>query len=237
MTDEEWISGYNAYQGNECTAPAQTQTQTSTQPVSAAPALIDNCCFVDRACNTDQEWTDGYWAFQNGQCSAPAQSQSVTSAQPAGNETGSTDNCCFAGWQCNSDQEWVNGFYAFQSDQCHASPESWAPAAHVDSCCQLGWSCTIEADWIIGRWVIEDGFQCGVPVQSSVQGLIIEGTETFIGQLTAALDLLRNRAPHWYAYVVRGAQKIRGGPWGPGTFAIAGAFNIAPPMLKKAQSR
>ncbi|MCY4021243.1 MAG: hypothetical protein OXG39_17690 [Chloroflexi bacterium] len=34
---------------------AMTQTQTA--------ASIDNCCFVDRQCQTDQDWTEGYWEF------------------------------------------------------------------------------------------------------------------------------------------------------------------------------
>ena len=231
--DQEWIDGYWAFQNNQCAAPSTSQDQTPSQPAGNETGPIDNCCYVDRQCNNDQEWMDGYWAFQNGQCAAPSTSQDQTSPQPAGNETGSTDNCCFAGWQCNSDQEWVNGFYAYQSDQCHASPESWTPAAHVESCCQLGWSCTIEADRWIGRHVIENGWQCGAPIQVPVGNMILEGSETFIAQVTAALELLKSKAPHWYAYVVRGAPKIRGGPWGPGTFAIAGAFNIAPPHAEE----
>ena len=42
--------------------------QTQTQPLTSQ---IDNCCFVDRQCNSDAEWTSGYRAFQNNQCPAP----------------------------------------------------------------------------------------------------------------------------------------------------------------------
>lgn len=35
------------------------------------PSDIDNCCFVDRQCQTDQEWVDGYWAYQRNECPAP----------------------------------------------------------------------------------------------------------------------------------------------------------------------
>ena len=59
-------------------------------PVSTAPrhttqspiSHVDNCCFVDRQCQSDAEWTSGYWAFQNGQCTAGARSAASTS--PAG---------------------------------------------------------------------------------------------------------------------------------------------------------
>ena len=47
-----------------------TRVQGSEETVSQPANNIDNCCFVDRQCNSDQQWTDGYWAFQNGQCTA-----------------------------------------------------------------------------------------------------------------------------------------------------------------------
>ena len=79
-TDEEWMIGYYAYQGNECTAPVQTET--TTQPVASTTSQIDNCCFVDRQCTTDQEWTGGYWAFQNNQCGVPAERSATSSSEP-----------------------------------------------------------------------------------------------------------------------------------------------------------
>ncbi len=38
------------------------------------PSDIDNCCFVNRQCQTDQEWVDGYWTYQRNECPAPAPS-------------------------------------------------------------------------------------------------------------------------------------------------------------------
>ena len=215
--NEVWMAGWVSH------TRVDSGGQTSSQ--SGTTAQIDNCCFVDRQCNSDQEWTDGYWAFQNGQCAAPTQSQSETSTQPAGDETGPTDNCCFVDRQCNSEYEWVVGFYAYQHNQCGTAP----PSGIFTSCCQLGWNCTIEADRIIGQWVIEDGFDCEAPIQVAFGRTILEGSDEFITQVTAALEYLRSRVPHWYAFIVNGVPKIRGGPWGPGTFAVAGAFNIAPP--------
>ena len=46
------------------------------QSLSQSNQIIDNCCQVDRQCNTEQEWTAGYYAFQKGHCSAALQAQS-----------------------------------------------------------------------------------------------------------------------------------------------------------------
>ena len=60
-------------------------TRLDQGPAAASPASdIDNCCFVDRQCQTDQQWTDGYWAYQRNEC--PAQptpvAQSSVSQSP-----------------------------------------------------------------------------------------------------------------------------------------------------------
>lgn len=83
-----------------------------------AAAQVDNCCGLDRQCQTDQEWTDGYWAFQHGQCAAPAQSQATSNA-PA-----QVDNCCFVDRQCHTDAEWTDGYWAYQQGQCPAAAQS-----------------------------------------------------------------------------------------------------------------
>ena len=93
-----------------------SHSRVDAQPTAVA-ADIDNCCFVDRQCQSDQEWTDGYWAYQNKQCAAPATAVSAPSASP---ETAASDvnNCCFLGWNCQSDQEWERGFWNYQVGQC-----------------------------------------------------------------------------------------------------------------------
>ena len=99
--------------------------QTTSQPANN----IDNCCFVDRQCNSDQQWTDGYWAFQNGQCTAPAQTQPQTSTQPASSSPAQVDNCCFVDRQCATNSEWTDGYYAYQNNQCPVSTGSQKGAA------------------------------------------------------------------------------------------------------------
>ena len=157
-SDSEWNNGYFAYQNGQCAAPTQTQTQTqtSTQTTSTGPSLIDNCCYVDRQCNSDEQWTSGYFAYQNGQCSAPSQSQSPAPSQPVSTGPAQIDNCCFAGWQCNTDEQWSNGYQAYQDNQCNApSQSSPLPAvdlASVDNCCRVNQQCTTDEDWEQG-WV------------------------------------------------------------------------------------
>ena len=106
-----------------------TRVESSELTVSQPANNIDNCCFVDRQCNSDQQWTDGYWAFQNGQCTAPAQSQTQTSTQPVGNVPAQVDNCCFVDRQCATDSEWTDGYYAYQNNQCPVSTGSQKGAA------------------------------------------------------------------------------------------------------------
>ena len=223
-SDQDWVNGYHAYLSGQCAAPAQSQAATSTQT-----GLIDNCCQAGWQCNTDQEWVNGYHAYQNGQCAAPAQSQAATST-PAG----MIDNCCQAGWQCNTDQEWVNGYRAYQNGQCAATQ---TPRGGGDSCCAHGWNCTIESDWILGRSVYADyDGQCVVPaVQAIVDGVIIEGSEAFMFRVKEALNLMRSRAPEWYAYVINGPRKIREIFWAPSSpgrvgtsFALERSINIHP---------
>lgn len=90
---------------------------------------IDNCCFVDRHCQSEQEWIDGYWAFQNHQCVAPAQSQLVSSSPPAGAAPAQVDNCCFVDRQCSTDQQWTDGYWAYQNSQCPTSGPAPASAS------------------------------------------------------------------------------------------------------------
>ena len=139
---------------------------TASQPASNVPAQVDNCCFVDRQCNTPADWENGYWAYQNGQCAAPAQSQ--TPAQPVSNVPAQVDNCCFVDRQCNTPADWENGFYAFRDNQCGApapaqSQTSSQPVnsstSQVDNCCFVDRQCNTPADWENGFYAFRDN-QC-----------------------------------------------------------------------------
>jgi hypothetical protein len=69
-TNYDWVSGYNAYQNNQCGAPTQQRqaASASSQAQPAASEEINNCCFIGWQCNTNTEWVGGYFAFQANQC-------------------------------------------------------------------------------------------------------------------------------------------------------------------------
>ncbi len=210
-SDQEWTDGYNAFQNGQCAAPAQSQSEAPAQ--THVSSQIDNCCFVDRQCNSDADWTDGYHAYQNGQCAAPAQSQSGTTPLHQTNAAGPIDNCCLAGWHCVTDREWQNGRWAFANNVCvHPSPAEARPD-QAPSCCNHGWNCTFDFDWIAGRWHLEAGGieSCGPPIQEIVDGVIIEGSRSFVDRVKQAMALIKRRSPEWYAYSITAARKIREG--------------------------
>ncbi len=50
--------------------------------MASAPATVNNCCYVDRHCQSEAQWEAGYWAYQNNQCPAPAKPTVVTPSRP-----------------------------------------------------------------------------------------------------------------------------------------------------------
>ncbi len=134
---------------------------------------IDNCCFVDRQCQSDQDWVNGYWAFQNNQCSAPAGSPAPASSPPAGPAPANIDNCCYVDRQCSTDLDWMGGWHAYQAGQCSAPAGSPAPVssqptgapAQVDNCCYVDRQCSTDLDWM-GGWHAYRAGQCGAPGQA-----------------------------------------------------------------------
>ena len=70
-SDEEWTSGFWAFQNNQCAAPAASLPQTLSPPASVDPSQADNCCFLDWLCVTDDDWLSGFHAYQNNQCKHP----------------------------------------------------------------------------------------------------------------------------------------------------------------------
>ena len=146
-----------------------TRVEGSEQTVSQPANNIDNCCFVDRQCNSDQQWTDGYWAFQNGQCAAPIQTQTQVSTPASTAGSPQIDNCCFVDRVCATDAEWTDGYYAFQNSQCAAPAGSQTAAqparnvpADVDNCCFVDRQCATDEDWTNGFYAYVVG-QCAAP--------------------------------------------------------------------------
>ena len=48
--------------------------------------IVDNCCQVDRQCNSEQEFSAGYWAFQQGHCRLPHVESYVSGVQIVGTQ-------------------------------------------------------------------------------------------------------------------------------------------------------
>lgn len=203
---EVWMANWVAY------TRVESSQQSGSQQLSSA---IDNCCFVDRQCNTDSEWNDGYWAFQNNQCAAPSQTQTSTQVVTTGSSQ--IDNCCNVDRQCNTDREWNDGYWAFQNNQCTAPTTSRTQSstptttADADNCCFLGWQCNTDEEW-------ENGFHSYQTNQCEHPGIAIEGSPGFVEQMRNALDWLRNGSSHWYAYVISGLDRIRQTP--PGVIGV-----------------
>ena len=217
-TDAEWLSGWHAYQNNQCAAsvPSGQPANSSappTQPVASTPATVDNCCFVDRQCNTDLEWMAGWHAYQYGQCAAPAQPQPLAPSQPVASTPATVDNCCFVDRQCNTDLEWMGGWHAYRNGQCIASAQRVASSlATGGNCCSLGWPCRTEVEREQGYWTYQINQCAGLPQTSAVTltGPVprIDGSSQFVGHITATLRFMKSAAPAWYNYVVTGLDSI-----------------------------
>ncbi len=214
---EVWLADWVNFSRDD-----ESATAPNPQPVtSAAPANVDNCCFVDRQCSSDQEWTDGYWAFQNGQCAAPAQPQPVTHAQPGASALANVDNCCNVDRQCQHDWEWTEGYWAYQTGQCTApalsQPVTRAlPTARElatgGNCCSSIWNCLYEWDRVQGYYAYQLNQCAGLPQTSAITltGPVprIEGSDQFVSHVLTTLKWMKSIAPAWYNYVITGMNSI-----------------------------
>ena len=199
-----WLADWVNFSRVEGSEPAGSQ-----QP--AGP--VDNCCFVDRLCQSDREWVDGYWAYQNGQCAAPAPAQQSTPAQPLASMPATVDNCCFVDRLCQSDQEWIAGYHAFQNGNCFASAQStFGVPATGGNCCSLGWQCPTDVEREQGYWVFQINQCAGLPQTSAIAltGPVprIEGSSRFVQHIRATLRFMKAVAPAWYNYVITGLDSI-----------------------------
>ncbi|MCY4069749.1 MAG: SH3 domain-containing protein [Chloroflexi bacterium] len=165
---EVWMADWVGYSRVESSAGA------APQPAINVPAQVDNCCFVDRQCQSAQDWENGYWAFQNNQCATPGQSQPQRPTQPVSIVTTNVDNCCFVDRQCHTPVDWENGYYAFRDGQCPAPAQSQPQTptqpvrnvpANVDNCCFVDRQCHTPADWENGYYAFRDN-QCAAQAQA-----------------------------------------------------------------------
>ena len=225
-----WLANWVNYSRLDSSEPTESQQPTSQ---------VDNCCFVDRQCQSDQEWIAGYWAYQNNQCAAPAQPQPATPTQPASSESADVNNCCGIDRQCSSDQEWTDGYWAFQNGQCAAPTpvqRVFSAPATGGNCCSLGWTCAPNwnggAEVEQGYWAYQINQCAGLPQTSAVTltGPVprIEGSSRFVSHITATLKFMKSVAPAWYNYVITGMDSIVEVPvpgWKFGDFCTATAYD------------
>ncbi len=73
--ESAWLADWVDY-----TRLDQQPAQPATAPAAKGqtPTNVDNCCFVDRQCQSERDWVDGYWAYRRDEC--PAQAQPGSSA-------------------------------------------------------------------------------------------------------------------------------------------------------------
>lgn len=90
-----------------------TRVESSPAESSSPQPQVDNCCYIDRQCQSEEDWIDGYHAFRNRECRLPL------SSLAAGESSSQIDNCCFIGWLCDDSEDWTSGYHAFQNSQCH----------------------------------------------------------------------------------------------------------------------
>ena len=76
----------------------------------------------------------------------------------------------------------------------------------TNNCCELTWQCNSDQDWAKGfESMQKQNHRCALP------GLIsIVGAPVFVDHYERALDLLKNKAPQLYDYVLNGLDKIEG---------------------------
>ncbi len=133
-------------------------------------------------------------------------------------------------------EAWLANWVNFSRLEQTSSRAGTAPA-DVDNCCFVDRQCHSDQEWTDGYWAFQHK-QCG-PATGSLRpsphnGVIIEGSEAFIAQISAALDLLRRRAPRWHAYVTKGPLKIGESDWGaPDGYATDDSFYISPSAAAK----
>ncbi len=169
---ELWMASWVSH--TRLAASAQTGTPRQS-------SQVDNCCFIDRQCQSDADWTNGYWAYQNQQCPAPSQTQTQPSAPTAAPSTAQVDNCCYVDRQCQSDADWTNGYWAYQNGQCTAGARS------------------VTSTQPVGPWDASE---------RTLSRPIIEGSEWFVYGINSTLDRMQRSAPEWYNYVLNAADRI-----------------------------
>ena len=79
-TELGWLAKTLRVQATAWRPPVASADEEAASP----PASINNCCFVDRHCQSERAWVDGYYAYQRNECPAPGQTQPNLAAAAGG---------------------------------------------------------------------------------------------------------------------------------------------------------
>ncbi len=146
-----------------------------------------------------------------------ADSSAQSASQP--HASSPTDNCCHIDRECSTAQQWTDGYFAYQNNQCAAPAQpqlvgSVPPAGNapsqVDNCCYVDRHCSSEQQWRDG-YLAYQSKQCAqpnAPAGNTQRGIAIVGDADFVAYYGQAVDFLKDKLPHRYAYMVGGLSRI-----------------------------
>ncbi len=95
----------------------------------------------------------------------------------------------------------------------HSRVAGSQPPANIDNCCFVDRQCVSDQEWRQGYWAYQRA-EC--PLSAALTGqhvnrghaVTIDGSPPFIAELNDALDMMRERSPKWYQYVVDATDRI-----------------------------
>ena len=102
--------------------------------------------------------------------------------------------------------DWVDYSRLDQEQPAAEAANNQQPPSGIDNCCFVDRQCHSQREWVDGYWAYQRG-ECPAPpsqvsaAPSNRHPITINGSFLFVDIITEALDALRDRAPHWYAYV------------------------------------
>ncbi len=209
-TYDDWQRGYDAFiYDRTCSAPVP-QTQVSSQPVSTSGSVT--AAPGDSVTVTYHTNLRTSYSLQSGVLTTVAPR---TTLQVLGRQ----DNWLKVGW--GGRELWLAGWVPMN----RASGQPTSPP--IDNCCFVNRQCATDQEWVDGYHAYQNN-QCPAPGQPQSQGqpLQIDGSRLFVNTISAALDLMRQKAPYYYDYVTSGLDRVvQIHQSGPSTLGLGGHAN------------
>jgi len=191
-TYDDWQRGYDAYMYDRtCSAPVP-QTQVSSQPVSTGGSVT---------AGPGDSITMTYPT--NLRASYSLQSRVVTTVAAGSTLRVSGRQGRWLKIDWGGREVWLAGWVPMT--RVVIEPTS----SPIDNCCFVNRQCTTDQEWIDGYWAYQNN-QCPALGQPQIQSqpLQIDGSRLFVNTIRATLDLMKQRAPHYYDYVTSGLDRV-----------------------------